>query len=154
MALQKLLVDTNVVIDFLLHRDPFYEKARLLMLCGRVGEFNLWIASSQVTDIIYIMTDGGKKSKVPETLEKLRALRTFVNVFAVTDADIDKVLAASWSDPEDGLLINLALKMRADAIITRDADFPETDLIRVHDCANFFEWLKDEKGLSYDEIPY
>ena len=154
MALQKLLVDTNVVIDFLLHRDPFYEKARLLMLCGRVGEFNLWIASSQVTDIIYIMTDGGKKSKVPETLEKLRALRTFVNVFAVTDANIDKMLAASWSDPEDGLLINLALKMRADAIITRDADFPETNLIRVHDCASFFEWLKDEKGLSYDEIPY
>lgn len=154
MALQKLLLDTNIVIDFIGQRQPFYQDAKLLMLCGRVGEFSLWITSSQVTDIIFIMTDGGKKSKVPETLEKLRALRTFVNVFAVTDANIDKMLAASWSNPEDGLLINLALKMRADAIITRDADFPETNLIRVHDCASFFEWLKDEKGLSYDEIPY
>ncbi len=147
------MVDTNIVVDYLNHRDPFFEKARLLMLCGRVGEFSLWIASSQVTDIIYIMTNGGKKEKVPETLEKLRALRTFVNVCAVTDADIDKMLAASWSDPEDGLLVDLALKMRADAIITRDDDFPETDLIRVQDCTAFFEWLEEEKDISYADIP-
>lgn len=153
MALQKLLLDTNVVIDFIGQREPFFEDTKKLMLCGRVGEFSLWVASSQVTDIIFIMTSGGKKSKVPETLEKLRALRTFVNVFAVTDADIDKMLAASWPDPEDGLLIDLALKMRADAIITRDDDFPATDLIRVHDCADFFAWLKTEKHLTYDEIP-
>ena len=154
MALQKLLLDTNVVLDFIGEREPFYnEDTRLLMLCGRVGEFSLWLASSQVTDIIYIMTDGGKKSKVPEVLEKLRALRLFVNVFAVTDADIDKMLAASWPDPEDGLLIDLALKMRADAIVTRDEDFPETDLIRIQDCTEFFEWMKREKGVSYDDIP-
>ena len=154
MALQKLLLDTNIVLDFIGEREPFYSKdLQLLMLCGRVGEFSLWIASSQVTDIIYVMTDGGKKSKVPETLEKLRALRMFVNVFAVTDADIDKMLATSWPDPEDGLLIDLALKMRADAIITRDEDFPETDLIRIQDCEEFFVWLKQEKGVAYDEIP-
>lgn len=153
MALQKLLLDTNIVIDFIGRREPFYEKAKLLMLCGRVGEFSLWISSSQVTDIIFIMTDGGKKSKVAETLEHLRALRTFVNVLSVTDTDIDKMLAASWSDPEDGLLIELALKMHADAIITRDDDFPKTDLVRVQDCADFFAWLKAEKNLTYDEIP-
>ena len=153
MSLQKLLLDTNIVIDFIGQRGPFYKDAKLLMLCGRVGEFSLWISSSQVTDIIFIMTDGGKRKKVPETLEKLRNLRTFVNVFAVTDADIDKMLAASWADPEDGLLIDLALKMRADAIITRDADFPATDLIRVQDCAEFFQWLEAEKGVSYADIP-
>ena len=152
MALQKLLLDTNIVIDFLHHRDPFYEDAYLLMLAGRVGEFSLWIASSQVTDLIYIMTDGGKESRVPEVLEKLRSLRTFVNVYAVADSDVDKMLASTWSDPEDALLVDLALKMRADAIITRDEGFPETDMIRVHDCAGFFAWLESEKGVSYAEV--
>ena len=153
MAYQKLLLDTNIVIDFLHHRDPFYEHARLLMLTGRVGEFSLWITSSQMTDIIYIMTDGGSKQKVPEALEKLRALRTFMNVYTVNDADIDKMLATTWADPEGALLVDLALKMRADAIITRDENFPVTDIIRVHDCASFFEWLKSEKGISYSDIP-
>lgn len=152
MAIQKLLLDTNIIIDFLHHRDPHYEKTRLLMLTGRVGEFSLWITSSQVTDVIYILTNGGNKTKVSEVLEKLRALRTFINVYAVTDADIDKMLATTWSDPEDALLVDLALKMHADAIITRDEEFPETDMIRVHDCPGFFKWLEDEKGISYAEI--
>lgn len=152
MALQKLLLDTNIVIDFLHRRDPFFKDAYLLFLAGRVGEFSLWISSSQFTDIIYVMTDGGKKSAIPEALEKLRALRTFVNVIALTDADIDKMLATTWPDPEDALLVDVALRMHADAIITRDKDFPPTDMIRVHDCAGFFEWLKEEKGISYAEV--
>ena len=154
MSIQKLLLDTNIIVDFLHHRDPHYEQTRLLMLTGRVGEFSLWITSSQVTDIIYILTNGGNKSKVPEVLEKLRALRTFINVYAVTDADIDKMLATTWPDPEDALLVDLALKMRADAIITRDEGFPETDMIRVHDCPGFFRWLEDKKGISYTDIDY
>lgn len=154
MALQKLLLDTNVVIDYLHHRDPHYAQTRLLMMAGRLGEFSLWITASQVTDMVYIMTDGGNKSKTSEVLEKLRALRTFVNVYAVTDADIDKMLATTWADPEDALLVQLALRMKADAIITRDADFPKADMIRVHDCPGFFEWLEAEKGISYAEIDF
>ena len=152
MALQKLLLDTNVVLDFIGRRKHDFEETRLLMLAGRVGEFSLWITASQVTDIVYILTNGGNKGKVPEALETLRALRLFVNVYAVTDADIDNMLATSWSDPEDALLIDLALKMKADAIITRDEGFPETDMIRVHDCPGFFKWLEEEKGISYAEI--
>ena len=79
-------------------------------------------------------------------------LRTFVHVQAVTNADVDKMLATVRDDPEDALLVDLALKMRADAIITRDKDFPETNAIRVHDCAGFFSWLEAEKGISYGEI--
>ena len=58
MARMKLLLDTNVVIDYLHEREPYYEKARLLMTAGRVGEFSLWITSSQVTDLIYILSEG------------------------------------------------------------------------------------------------
>ena len=152
MAIQKLLLDTNIVLDFIGMRGPHFGETRMLMLAGRVGEFSLWVASSQVIDMIYILTNGGNQSKVPEALEKLRLLRTFINVYAVTDADVDKMLATTWSDPEDALLVDLALKMRADAVITRDTDFPETNAIRVHDCPSFFAWLEREKGISYAEL--
>ena len=152
MPIQKLLLDTNIVIDYLNHRDPHYESARLLMLAGRVGEFSLWIAAPQVTDMIYILTNGGNKSKMSEVLEKLRGLRSFVNVYAATGSDVDKMLATTWADPEDALLVEVALRIRADAIITRDEEFPQTDMIRVHDCPSFFDWLKEEKGISYAEV--
>ena len=154
MAVQKLLLDTNIIIDFIGKRGPHFGETLLLMLAGRVGEFSLWISSSQVTGMIYIMTDGGKKEKVPEALEKLRAVRTFINVCSVGDGDVDKLLATTWSDPEDALLVDLALKIRADAVITRDKGFPKTDTIRVHDCPGFFRWLEEEKGISYADIEY
>ena len=154
MARAKLLLDTDIVVDFLNERDPFYEQARLLMICGRVGEFELWVSSSQVTDLIYILSNGGGKDELPEVLQRLRELRTFVNVFATSDREVDLMLAAAWKDPEDCLLAEVALALGADAVVTRNQkDFPE-GLVRVVDCDEFFAWMREDFGLSYAEVEW
>lgn len=150
----KLLLDTNVVVDYLHEREPYYRKARLLMTAGRVGEFDLWITSSQVTDLIYILSEGGLRTLLPHVLEQLRGLRTFVNVYAVSDQEIDRMPAASWKDPEDSLIFESALKMRADAIVTRNQRNFESTLIKVVDCEEFFAWMREDFDLDYDEIAF
>lgn len=152
MARLKLLLDTNIVIDFLHEREPHYRDARLLMMAGRVGEFDLWITSSQMTDLIYILSEGGNRSLLPRVLDQLRGLRTFVNVHAVSDREVDRTLAASWKDPEDSLIFESALEMRADAIITRNQKDFESSVIKVVDCNEFFAWMRDEFGFDYDEV--
>lgn len=154
MAQAKLLLDTNVVIDFLNERAPFYEKARLLMICGRAGEFELWMSSSQITDLIYVLSNGGRASEMDDVMERLRGLRTFVNVFPVSDREIDLMLAAAWPDPEDYFLYEVALALKADAIVTRNQkDFPQ-GLIKVLNCDEFFSWMKAERRLVYDEVAF
>ena len=152
MGRMKLLLDTNVVIDFLHEREPHYAKTRLLMTAGRVGEFDLWITSSQVTDLIYILSEGGSRTLLPQVLERLRGLRTFVNVHAVGDREVDRMLAAAWKDPEDSLIFESALAMRADAIITRNQKDFESTLVKVVDCEEFFAWMLEEFGVDYDEV--
>lgn len=154
MARAKLLVDTNVLIDYLSMREPFYDEARLLMIVGRVGEFELWMTSSQVTDLIYILSDGGKQSLMPSVLERLRGLRTFVEVFAVGGAEADRMLASAWKDPEDALMFESALSLKADAIITRNAKDFESSLVRAMTAREFFNWLRDEKGVDYQEVVF
>lgn len=154
MARAKLLVDTNVLIDYLSMREPFYDEARLLMIVGRVGEFELWMTSSQVTDLIYILSDGGKQSLKPSVLERLRGLRTFVEVFAVGGAEVDRMLASAWKDPEDALMFESALSLKADAIITRNAKDFESSLVRAMTAREFFNWLRDEKGVDYQEVVF
>lgn len=154
MGRLKLLLDTNVVVDFLHEREPHYRKTRLLMLAGRVGEFDLWITSSQVTDLVYILSDGGKRSELPRVLEQLRGLRTFVNVYAVGDREVDRALATLWKDPEDALIFEAALAMKADAIVTRNQGDFESALVKVVDCDEFFAWLKTDFNMDYDEIPW
>lgn len=154
MAQSKLLLDTNVVIDYLNEREPYYEKARLLMIGGRVGEFELWISSSQVTDLVYILSNGGRASEMDAVMGQLRGLRIFVNVFAASEREVDLMLAASWHDPEDYLLYEIALALRADALITRNQpDFPQ-GLVPVMDCDEFFQWMRDMHGLDYGEIEF
>lgn len=152
MALAKLLLDTNILVDYLNVREPHYASARLLMLTGYAEEFELWISSSQVTDLVYILSEGGRQSMLDETMERLQKLRTFVNVFAVSDREIDLMLAAHWKDPEDYLLVEVALALKADAIITRNQkDFPK-NLVPVMDCEEFFAQLKRERGVDYAEM--
>ena len=120
------------------------------MTAGRVGEFDLWITSSQVTDLIYILSEGGKRSLLSRVLEQLRGMRTFVNVHAVSDREVDRMLAASWKDPEDSLIFESALEMRADAIVTRNQKDFESSVIKVVDCDEFFVWMRKDFGLDYE----
>ena len=151
-ARHTLLLDTNVVIDYLDEREPFCEKARLLMIAGRVGEFDLWITTSQMTDLVYILSEGGATGRMPRALERLRALLSFVNVYAATDRDIDRMLATAWRDPEDALMFEAALGLKADFIVTRNAADFESDLVPACDCDELFAWLERERGIRYDEI--
>ena len=156
MALSKLLVDSNIVIDYLNRREPFFESARMLMLCGRVGEFSLWMASSQVPGLIYVLSDGGKERLIPSVLERLRAMRSFVNIAPVGSDSIDAMLATKWTDPEDALLHSLALDIHADAIISRDKKFAALakETISVFTSEDYFDYLETERGISYAEMPF
>ena len=145
----KLLLDTNVVADYLHVRKPFFDKARLLMILGFAHEFELWITSSQMTDLVYILTEGGKQQLMQEALRQLRDLRQFVNVYATSETEVDKMLLTTWSDPGDFLLYQCAISLKADAIITRNSHDFEEQAIKVCNCEEFFDWVYEISGVKY-----
>ena len=122
------------------------------MTAGRVGEFDLWISASQVTDLIYILSEGGKASLIKEVSEQLQGLRTFVNVFPVSDREIDKMLSSSWKDPEDRLLFEVALTLKANCLVTRNQSDFESNLVPILNCDELFNWLKSNFDLDYEEV--
>lgn len=152
--MMRVVVDTNVIIDFLNMREPHYEAARLLMLIGKAGEVDLWMSASQVTDIIYIASNGGRASELPAVLQQIEDLRTFVKVFPTGAAEVDRMLASDWDDPEDRLLFEIAIACNANAIVTRDAVGFQTDVVKVCNCEEFFTWLREEHGLDYAEVAF
>ena len=145
----KLFLDTNIVVDYLHKRKPFFEKTRVLMILGCSHEFELWITLSQITDLIYILSEGGKASLIQEVLEQLRKLRQFVHVFPGSSAEVDKTLLTTWKDPEDFLLYQCALSCKADAIITRNKNDFEEQLIKICDCNTFFDWVSKIYSVDY-----
>lgn len=154
MAFAKVLADTNVLIDYLQQREPFYSDARLLMLAANVGDVEVWMSASQVTDLVYILSDGGASGEIGSTLERLRVLWSFVRVAPIDAWCVDRMFATSWQDPEDALVNEVALVIKADCIVTRDAYLQQHAAVPAFDCSGFFDWLEETQGLTYEEVPF
>lgn len=152
MKKERLLLDTNVLVDSLLNRQPFSQSSDLLLAIGMVGEVELWVSASQMTDLLYILTDGGKPALFPKVAQSLREIRRFVNVCPVGVEPIDEMLSTTWKDPEDFLLFKLAMDLHADAIITRNAKDFEHSMIRICNAQEYFSYLKSEHGIEYEEV--
>lgn len=150
----RVLVDTDIVIDHLAHRKPFEDAAKKLFLLGAMGEFDLRIGASQVTDIFFLLTSGPEKMSFDEGKLALRRLREHVRVCSLSEADVDAALDSTWDDFEDACVYQCACKLKADAIITRNQRDFEKSSIKVFDCDELFAYLAEEKGLTYEEIPW
>jgi predicted nucleic acid-binding protein len=146
-----ILLDTNILIDYLAVRQPFYPDARKLMILGAVGEVGLWLSASQVSDAVYVLSDGGQKSAAHEAQARLRQCRQFIHICALAESDIDAALGLGWSDFEDACVSVCAKKLNADYIITRDGDFPDAAVPRL-DAAGYLRMLESEQGITYEEI--
>lgn len=150
----RLILDSNIVIDYIKMREPFYEAARKLMLLGFLGEHELWFSSAQANDIFYTLTGGGKPSKAAQLKQDLKKMRRGVHICSVSETQFDAALDSAWLDLEDACVYQCALRLKVDAIITRNQKDFEKSSIKVFDCNEFFEYLAEEKGLTYEEIPW
>lgn len=113
----KILIDTNVIIDYLADRAPFADHAeQVLTLCER-GDAGGFVTASAITDIYYVVRKAVGREK---TLEAIRTLCSFLNIAEVGKADILNAMEIDMSDYEGALAAQCAKRIKADCIITRD----------------------------------
>ena len=123
--MSNLLVDTNVVLDLLAKREPFYDSAAKLFSLADKKKITLSISSLTFANTNYVLTRLKTADKAREILRRFRVL---VNVLSIDDKVIDLALNdLSYKDFEDGLQYYSAIENGQDIIITRDlSDFKES----------------------------
>ena len=123
--MSKLLVDTNIVLDLLAKREPFYESSAKLFSLADKKKITLSISSLTFANTNYVLTRLKTADKAREILRRFRVL---VNVLSIDDKVIDLALNdLSFKDFEDGLQYYSAIENGQDIIITRDlSDFKES----------------------------
>ncbi|EGK12682.1 type II toxin-antitoxin system VapC family toxin [Kroppenstedtia eburnea] len=117
----KVLIDTNVVIDYLADRMPFADHAeQLLELCDQ-GTITGIITTNAITDIYYVVRKVAGKEK---TLESLRTLCSVLEIADVGKSDVLGAMELDIPDFEDALVAQCAKKVKAECIVTRNtSDF-------------------------------
>jgi predicted nucleic acid-binding protein len=125
--MSKLLIDTNIVIDLLAKREPFYQSAAQIFSLADQNKLELAISSLTFANTNYVLS---RLKSVQEAREILRRFRILVKVLSLNDKIIDLALNdSSFKDMEDGLQYYSAIENGQNIIITRDLqDFKESKI--------------------------
>ncbi|MFT6863285.1 MAG: putative nucleic acid-binding protein [Akkermansiaceae bacterium] len=132
------LVDTNVVLDVLLKREPYFPASASVMADIERGLCQGALCATTVTTIHYLAerTLGAVKSR-----RKIADLLTIFDIAAVNRAVLEKSLVSKFDHYEDAVLHEAALIAGLDCIITRNTkDFGKAQ-IPVFTPSQFLEQL-------------
>jgi predicted nucleic acid-binding protein len=116
--MKHIFLDTNILLDVLAKRVPFYEVAAELFSLADKGEIELFVSALSFANINYILT---KMTSADITRTTLLKLKTLVQIIPLDEkAIILSLNDKSFPDFEDGLQYYAAITINADAIITRN----------------------------------
>jgi len=115
--MEKVFVDTNIIIDLLAKREPFYREAQDLFTLADKKEIKLFISSLSFANAYYSIV---KHHKSIEAKKFLLRFKVLVEILPLEDKSIELALASNFDDFEDGLQYFIAIEFGCDTIITRN----------------------------------
>lgn len=122
----KVLVDTNIILDVLLDREPFVEDGMALFELIEAGKIQGFIAATTITNIFYILR---KMLGRDVAIEAIRRLLLSFECCAVNRQVVEWAISKNLKDFEDGVQAACAVIGQLDAIVTRDtSDFVDVSL--------------------------
>jgi predicted nucleic acid-binding protein len=134
-----VLIDTDVLIDVALNREPFSEFSSIVLDGVEQRLFQAFIAWHSISNFYYIIT-----STIPEmdTKEFIKELMQFVQVAPTTTKDIVYATTVNIEDFEDALQVAAAKACNADLIVTRNIKHFKNSPIKIKTPESFCKILK------------
>ena len=122
----RLFLDTNIMLDLLGERDPYYNSIAKIATLADKGKVRLTVSALSYSTIFYLLS---KIEKAENVKEKLRKFKIISETSDLTDKIIDKALSSNFKDFEDALQYHCALNANCNILITRnEKDFKPSEI--------------------------
>lgn len=135
-----VLIDTNVVLDYMAKRQPHFEQSKTVIDLCVEGEINGCIAAHSITNLFFILRNDMSVSE-----RKIRLLK-LCDMFTVVSLDSSKIVSAltnnSFDDFEDCLQDECAIEFEAKYVITRNTNDFKNSKIKAIEPSEFLKMLK------------
>lgn len=135
----KILLDTNILIDWVSHREDYQNARKIVYLCAS-RKVEGCIAAHSVTNMFYILRKNLGLS------ERKTVFDTISRIFTIVPVDEPKLRAAvnnaDFKDFEDCLQMECAKEFGAEYIVTRNVSDFENSSINAVEPQDFLGRLK------------
>jgi|TARA_R110002049_G_scaffold99242_1_gene241909 predicted nucleic acid-binding protein len=124
--MDKILVDTNIVLDLLAKRELFFSEAQQLFSLSDKNQVRIFVSSLTLANTYYILS---QSLKVENSRKILRKFKVLVDVLPMDDKIINLSLDSDFKDFEDAIQYHTAVEQNLDLIITRNLkDFKKSKI--------------------------
>lgn len=121
-----ILVDTNVLLDVLARREPFYAAAAAVWSLAERGEVRAVVSAISFNNVYYIVRRAEGRAQAQ------KAMRLIRDVFDSVPPDsqiINQAIDAGMDEFEDAVQFHSAIRAKATYLVTRNSgDFPKSAL--------------------------
>lgn len=122
----KVLLDTDVILDFILQRQPFYAEAEEIFVLLANNDFEAYVCDITILNIFYIAR---KQFDTIQIRAEIFKLLQIVNICSADHQVLRKALTSPISDYEDAVQNEVAVKENLNAIVTGNTrDFTNSKL--------------------------
>jgi predicted nucleic acid-binding protein len=124
--MSRLFVDTNVMLDLLGERVPYYDAIAKIATQADKGTLTIVVSALSYATVFYVLSKFESPEKVKE---KVRKFMIISEISGLDDKIIEKGLASNFADFEDSLQYHCALKSACNILITRNGkDFKGSEI--------------------------
>ena len=124
--MKKLFLDTNIILDLLAERHPFYESIAKIATLADQKKLQLIATPISFTTVNYILS---KYESMEVVLTKMRKFSIICQICEVNQEIIEKSLNSKFKDFEDAVQYFSAVNSNCNVIITRNAkDFKRSEI--------------------------
>jgi predicted nucleic acid-binding protein len=124
--MKRLFLDTNVILDLLAQRLPFYNSIAQLATLADQKKLVLVASPLSFANVEYVLN---KYEASHSVLNKLRKFKIICEVSTLNEETVEKSLNSDFKDFEDSLQFFSALQSQCSVIITRNGkDFKHSSL--------------------------
>jgi len=124
--MNKVFVDSDVILDLLAHRIPHFHFAALLFTFADMKKIELYTSPTVLCNVFYILR---KEIGIEQAKTTIRKLRLIINIIDSSEKTIDCVLNSDFSDFEDAIQYYTAQNHNLSVIVTRNVkDYKNSNL--------------------------
>ncbi|GHV87023.1 DNA-binding protein [Spirochaetia bacterium] len=124
----KVLLDTNIILDIVERREPFFHDSYGVFLLAAQKAVDAIFGAGSITDVYYI-----NRKNCSSAEQALNSIVDLLEVIIPVDTkaeDIRTAISLGFSDFEDAVICATAIREKADYIITRNTDDFNTSPIK------------------------